>query len=636
MKFVHKTKTVSLKYFDITLVLAILLSLVMIFAFISHQQRHAANLVVPVIRAHFDRHHLATIEQEQLLALLMTSHSIVDISVGNFNVTQHTITNNQFNVWLTRAVILPVALNEEKAVFTVRFVHPIYIMFSTITVPFILGLLLLGFVLLRKRLESQLNRYLLPLSALLKWSDKTMNQHQKQFQNKYIIRKEHHVFDYIEALEAELFSAQQEKNLFDQELREKVLLDPTTGIGTQDFFKSHLAALLEEEDSRGAVFLIQLKGCELVQNLYGETQAINVLEMVIDSIKGRISHIPDSFLSRRGEFELALLIPDLYVDDMERLAERLLKNLMTLSLPVGINHDEFCHMGISYFKNGDKLYQILSEADMALRSAQLQGPSQWFMYDPGEIANETAIGSLKWRTFLTRVINNKSIALFSQPVISSEQHQILSYEILSKILNSRGEYISPRVFLPMAEKCGLSLSLDCIVFELVCEKIIEDDYSIIYSINFSLDALLSETFKEKVLETLTQNPKLAEYLILEISEYHLKTRQSELLPTLHVFKQQGLALLADKVGQYVENAKYLKECQISYVKLHRSIVLDIDKKPENQVFIQSLKVLCDSLDIQVFSVGVENVDEWLALRKMHIDGGQGHYFDEPIPQISNN
>ncbi len=631
MKFVTNTKAVSLKYFNITYVLAITLSIVMMFTFISQQQRSTIKAIVPLIQEHAVNSDLDLAKPSVDMMILMKSHRMVNIYLNN-----DLFVGSANQAVFSHTYIRSILINNVPTRLSVRFVSPLVVMFSSVAFLLTLALLLLCILLLRQRLEGQLDDSLKAVSKIDLWSDNNLEKHQNQLSTEHVIRPDNHIFDYIEAIEIELFKARQEKNLFDQELREKVLLDPTTRIGTQDFFKSHLAALLEEEDSRGAVFLIQLKGCELVQNLYGEIQAINLLEAAIASIQSRIVNIPDSFLSRRSEFELALLVPDLYVDDMERLAERLLKNLMTLSLPVGVNQDEFYHLGISYFKNGDKLYKVLSEADMALRSAQLQGPSQWFMYDPGEIANETAIGSLKWRTFLTKVIKNQAIVLFSQPVISSSTHQILSYEIFSKIKNSRQELISPRVFLPMAEKCGLSLSLDFMVFEQVCEKIISDKYELTYSINFSLDALLSKQFNEKLLNKLAKNSKLAACLILEISEYHLKSRKNELLPTLYRYKQQGLSLLADKVGQYVENAKYLEECHISFIKLHRSIVLDIDKKPENQVFVQSLKVVCESLGIQLFSVGVENVDEWLTLRKMNIDGGQGHYFDEPIPQISNN
>ena len=70
------------------------------------------------------------------------------------------------------------------------------------------------------------------------------------------------------------------------------------------------------------------------------------------------------------------------------------------------------------------------------------------------------------------------------------------------------------------------------------------------------------------------------------------------------------------------------------MKLHRSIVLDIDKKTENQVFIQSLKTLAAAKSIAVYALGVERKAEWRTLLQLDVKGGQGHFFTEPVAQVA--
>ena len=239
----------------------------------------------------------------------------------------------------------------------------------------------------------------------------------------------------INQLEQELEEAKLAPNLAEQSLRENVLLDRKTGIATRQTFDNHLTALLKEADTYGVVMLIQLRACELIQNLYGENEAITVLEQAIDSVNNRIADYSDCLISRRNEFELAVLIPAIYSKQAEKLAERILVNLLSIPLPVGINKDDFCHIGLSYFTADKQLYQIMAETDMALRSAQLHGPAQWFMFETGEVIKDTAMGSLKWRTLLIESINKKAFVLFSQQVISTKDNNILHYEMLSKLKN---------------------------------------------------------------------------------------------------------------------------------------------------------------------------------------------------------
>ncbi len=455
----------------------------------------------------------------------------------------------------------------------------------------------------------------------------------------------------IKQLQQQLYDAQTNDGRVDQLLRERALLDPETGIGNREFFTNRLEAFLlaesdTKEEVRGAVILIQCNEGELIESLYGRKPALAIIEAIIMTIKLRLQHINQYFIARRSEYELALLLPGFFVKETEKLANRLLKNLTVQTLPVGINQDEFIHMGITCFTYKHKSYQIMAEADMALRSAQLQGPSQWFMYDSGEVLKESAKGSLQWRTFLTHAIKRNAFVLFFQPTIASKGQKTLHHEVLAKVRDKQGQLVSARVFLPMAKKCGLSKQIDMLVFDQICRMLSYENQSYekesneknqqdSCSLNLSVDSLLSTEFVNEMLTKLSHQPNVASRLIIEISEYQLVSHLRELVPVLQRIKQSGVRLLADKVGQYVESANYLTLCPISYVKLHQSIVLKIHQKQENQVFIQSLKMICEQRHVQLFALGVECVEEWHTLLALGIDGGQGHFFTEPVAQVAN-
>jgi len=439
----------------------------------------------------------------------------------------------------------------------------------------------------------------------------------------------------ITELQQQLHQANNNESQFDSMLRASALLDNETGIGNRAFFNNRLEALLKDEDVQGAVYFMQFKGCDLVQSLYGHQQAMSLLESLIHSIKYRLQHLSNYFLARRGEFELALIIPGIFLCDAEKLADRLIKNILSVRFPVGINKDEFVHIGISYFSYAEKAYQIKAEADMALRSAQLQGPAQWFMYDVGEIEQNNAKGSLRWRTFLTKAIQQNAFVLFFQPVISSCSEKVLHHEVLSKVRDSDGSLVSARVFLPMAQKCGLSQTIDLLIFEQVCRLLTYDSaQNDDCSLNLSIESLLSETFIEHFIAKIAYYKEVAPRIIIEISEYHLVNNLEELKPVLVRLHQHGVKLLADKVGQYVVSSKYLQSCPISALKLHRSIVLNVHQKSENQIFIQSLTRVCQPRGVNIFALGVEHIDEWRMLVRLGIQGGQGHYFTEPVAQVA--
>jgi RNase E specificity factor CsrD len=422
---------------------------------------------------------------------------------------------------------------------------------------------------------------------------------------------------------------------YDHSIRESLLLDADTGIGNRAFFDNRLNAFLKEDDVQGAVLFVDFKECELIQSLYGHQQAINLLVTLIQVIKHRLQRLPSFFLARRGEFELAILLPGIFMNETEKLADRLITNIQAVNIPIGVNQEEFVHMGISYFGHDQSAYQIMAEADMAMRSAQLQGPSQWFMYEVGELEHVKAKGSLRWRTFLTHALASNAFVIFFQPVIDSQSENVIHHEVLSKVRDKDGSLISARVFLPMAQKCGLADKIDLLILEQVCRVLAyEDKQRDDCSLNISIDSLLSPTFIDQFIEIINRYPEVSERIIIEISEYQLVNHLNDLVPVLKRINNSGVKILADKVGQFIVSAGYLKICPISAIKLHRSIVIDIDKKNENQVFIQSLKNLTEPQQIPIYALGVENIAEWRMLVKLGIHGGQGHFFTEPVAQVA--
>lgn len=483
---------------------------------------------------------------------------------------------------------------------------------------------------IRQVFIKQLCREFQPLRQLENWANLSKISEKQQS-----LPENNVIADAITALQQQLHQANNNENQFDSMLRASALLDNDTGIGNRAFFNNRLEALLKEEDIQGAVYFIQFNGCDLVQSLYGQQQAMELLEVLIQSINYRLKHLSNYFLARRGEFELALIIPGIFLCDVEKLADRLLKNTLAVSLPVGVNKEQLTHIGISYFSHAEKAYQIKAEADMALRSAQLQGPAQWFMYDIGEIEQNNAKGSLRWRTFLTRAIEQNAFVIFFQPVISSASEKVLHHEVLSKVRDSDGSLVSARVFLPMAQKCGLSQTIDHLIFEQVCRLLTNDSSQHDEcSLNISAESLLSPTFIKLFIKQIERYKTVAPRIIIEISEYHLVNNLSELKPVLAKLHSFGVKILADKVGQYVVSSNYLQTCPISAIKLHRSIVLDVQNKYENQLFIKSLTTVCQPREVHMFALGIEHVDEWRMLIRLGVQGGQGHFFTEPVAHMA--
>jgi len=567
-------------------------------------------------------------------------HAIESLSLNEQQLNQYASTTVLSNTHLGRLVLEKESGSRLLAISDSRwylsFQQPVYLVFtSPLLLYFTLALVVTGFV-LRKILQQQLAISLKPLQQLENWANLSVIQ---GFANEINIddsSQETNVITLaIHQLQQQIRDNVASDTAWDQSIRSSALLDQETRIGNRAFFDNRLQAFLKEDDVQGAVLLIQFKELELVQNLYGYQQALSLLLSLIQVTKQRLQNQPSYFIARQSEYELSILLPNVFMQEVEKLADRLVTNLQTVVMPVGINQEEFVHIGVSYFGYDQVPYQVMSEADMALRTAQLQGPSQWFMFEVGELEEVKAKGSLKWRTFLNGAIKGNGFVIFFQPVIASDSAKVLHHEVLSKVRDKNGVMISARIFFPMAKKCGLTVQIDLLILEQVCRVLAyEQEQQDHCSINISIDSLLSEGFTDKFLSITHRFPAVKEKIMIEVSEYQLVNNLTQLQPALAALNNAGVKIIADKVGQYVVSAHYINIYPIYAMKLHRSIVIDIDKKTENQVFIQSLKTLAAAKNIPVYALGVEKQAEWRTLLQLGVKGGQGHFFTEPMAQVA--
>lgn len=445
------------------------------------------------------------------------------------------------------------------------------------------------------------------------------------------------VTDAILQMDEALQQAVDQSFQVDKCVRSQAFLDTETGIGNRIYFDHRIEAFLADKESfsAGCVYLIQLKELDVIEHQSSKLEALELLNYFIMLVTKYLEDHPNSVFARRSKFDFAILIPHIHLVESEKVASRLIRLCNRIPLPDCVDSEHFFHVGVAGFQQSESVYQVLAEADMALRAAQLQGPSNWFMYDKGKIVKDLAKGSVKWRTALDTAINQQAFVMLFQPVMLTDNNVIHHHEILARMRNDNGQLASAAVFLPMAEKFGMVARVDKLMVERIVKLLqYEKSAQDMCSLNLHIDSLLDTSFQQWLLSFLQQFPNAACRIIIELSEYQLVHKGVSLKYFFRAVHKVGVRLLVDHVGLYVLNTQYIREFEIDYLKLHASIVKNIDTRPENQLFVKSLQGACSGTHVLIFGLGVERVDEWIALKKLGVSGAQGHYFTEPLESIN--
>ncbi|PSV53005.1 RNase E specificity factor CsrD [Photobacterium sp. GB-1] len=430
----------------------------------------------------------------------------------------------------------------------------------------------------------------------------------------------------MDQLIKELKDARQGRSRFDTFIRTHTFLDQLTGAANRILFDSRLKSMLQEPDNQGSVILLRLADWDDVVSEEGKLIADEFIQDVSIILSNFIQRFPDTMLSRYYDAEFAILIPQQSAKEIKLFINQLLNALERLSPPLSMERDNWCHIGVTDFEGGERRGRIMDEADIALRSSQLQGSNSWNRFTK-ESHYEDDRGSVRWRTLFDRILTHGGPLLYQQPIFNAENNIVISREILARIQDEHRKLIKASFFMPIVNQVGFNQRFDRAVINQIFTLLKRELTPEVYSINISAYSLLDKSFTKWLFNELLQLPRpLLGHVIFEISESQLVKNLDALRPVLKKLVGLGCKLAVDQAGRTIVSTHYVKEVKVNYLKLHRGLVRDINKRQENQLFVRSMLGACDDSNVQIIAVGVETDKEWEILKQLGVSAGQGRLF----------
>lgn len=430
----------------------------------------------------------------------------------------------------------------------------------------------------------------------------------------------------LDQMIAELKDARQERSRFDTFIRTHTFLDQLTGAANRVLFDSRLQSMVQDQETHGAVILIRLSDWDELLAEKGKDVADELVQDVGMILSNQIQRYPDTVLSRYFDAEFAILLSQQSAKEVKQFTNQLLKALERLTPVAPLQPDNWCHIGVTFCSSGERRGRVMDEADMALRSAQLQGTNNWYAFQKDQ-QYEDARGSVRWRTLLDAVLNSGGPILYQQPALALDGETIVHRELLARIQDENGVLIKASRFLTAVEQVGFSARMDRQVIGQAIELLKNSPVNDSLSVNVSVEALLEKEFVRWLRDELLQTPRtVLNRLSIEIAESGLVKHLDAMRPVVRMIVGLGCKLVVDQAGRTIVSTHYIKDIKADYIKLHRGLVREIDQRQENQLFVRSMLGACANSNAQVIAVGVENEKEWRVLKQLGVQGGQGRFF----------
>lgn len=412
-------------------------------------------------------------------------------------------------------------------------------------------------------------------------------------------------------------------------LRAQSFLDPVTGLSNRREFNARLQAVTDSEAGNGGCLMIlQVSDFGRYNLQYGHETGDECLRAVASQLQGLTADVPDAIVSRRAGADFAIYLPRENLERAKILASQLISKIADLALL--FNHQ--VHIGVACCENLRADHRLLSEADLALRQAQSRGQSDWQLYQSGNIT-QIAQEARQWYTTLKRILQDRQVSFHFQPMFLSEDNQALASEVFCRI-TVQEKLVSAGIFLPMAERFDMAEAFDRLIIDEVRTRSEAANCNTPICINLSPRSVRTMDFVDWLANYLDEHPFFARRLIIETSEYLVRTGDEHVRYLCDALHSRGARLSLDHFGIHSAAFGYLRSLPLDFLKIDRSFIRDIHLNPDNQFYVQSLVQIAHSCEIVILAEGVENAQEWDCLRQLGIDGGQGYLLGRPDSKIN--
>ncbi|MEJ7781196.1 MAG: EAL domain-containing protein [Solirubrobacteraceae bacterium] len=421
------------------------------------------------------------------------------------------------------------------------------------------------------------------------------------------------------------------------ELERLVNREPLTGLLNRRRFEEELVAQIartQRYGARAALLALDLDNFKFVNDSLGHAAGDELIVRVADLLSRRLRH--SDVVARLGGDEFAVLLPEASAADALRVAEALLASLRS-EAGAGLPRRVTASIGIALVEPHTETtaQDVLMAADIAMYDAKEEGRDQVAVYDHRRTRHTSMEDRLDWAERIRRALDEDRFVLHAQPVLSlNGADERPCFELLVRMQETGGTLVAPGSFLPIAERFGLVLDIDCWVVRraialLAAQQRAGADTSL--AVNLSARSVVDPRLTAVIERELANTGADARGLVLEITE----TAAIDNLEDAQRFAARvgalGCELALDDFGAGFASFASLKHLDFDLVKIDGEFIADLAGDRTNQLVVRAVADMARELGKRTVAEFVGDEQTLAMLREHGIDYAQGYYIGRPVP-----
>jgi diguanylate cyclase (GGDEF)-like protein len=425
-----------------------------------------------------------------------------------------------------------------------------------------------------------------------------------------------------------------EQKAVEDHLFRSAFYDELTGLPTRRVIEHRANSLLRRDapQLRFALAFLDVDNFKHINDYYGHAIGDALLVEVAKRL-GMDLRESDMLSRISGDEFLLLLNP---IQSEHEVAEYIRFTLERLRAPFFIDGSEIfasTSIGVSLYPEHGASYDVLRQnADIAMYRVKNDGKGTAAFFNAS--MEREALARTKVEQSLRLAILEKRFCCAFQTKVDIRTKEIKGIEALVRLRDDDGVIQAPGTFINLAVELGLIDELTHLVLAEIVKSIdlINETFGhgASISINVAAKQAGNPEFMRSFAEAL-QGTGFPRRFMIEVTEDAFVTRtdfQDQILP---IFRRLGVGISIDDFGIGYSSLSALADITADEIKIDRSFITDIHKRPRSQGILRAIESLSEALGMTVVAEGIETFEELAYLQAAtQIRYAQGYYFSRPI------
>ncbi len=410
--------------------------------------------------------------------------------------------------------------------------------------------------------------------------------------------------------------------------------DPLTLLPNRRLLFDRLEQLQVPENSPGfAVLFCDLDRFKSINDTLGHHVGDEVLKVVASKFRAALRDT-DTIARSGGDEFIVVVEGQQEIQHIEQIATHILDQF---NGPMKTKFGEFfisVSIGISKFPCDSRdIRELISFADIAMYQIKKTGGDNFAIFDSKQ--KQHILHQIELENTIHKAIENNELSVWYQPQVSAKTNQVYGVECLLRWQHSEHGFISPELFIPIAERNGLIKELGEFVLTTACHQLrqwrINNIFTGLIAINVSPRQFDRDNLIGQVKKILMETSVPAHCIELEVTESIFAKEDNFHISILEELRNLGVKIAIDDFGTGYSSLARLKQLPIDNLKIDKSFIDNLSTCEKDLSVVNALCLLSRSFDIDIIAEGVEHPHQAALLQKLGCFNHQGYLYGKPMP-----